>query len=101
MSTETDSADDYVSIDFLHAAERIAENLHGDAKAEVVSIIAGQSAKLGLIDEALGLAETISDPFTRDNTLSEIAAASTATGTSDYIDTSLELIHGPGRRGFP
>ena len=100
MSTETDSADDYVSIDFLHAAERIAENLHGDAKAEVVSIIAGRYAKLGLIDEALGLAETISDPFTRDNTLSEIAAASIATGTLDYIDASLEMIDDPGSRSL-
>ena len=100
MSTETDSGDDYVSIEFLQAAERIAENLHGDAKAEVVSIIAGRYAKLALIDEALGLAETISDPFTRDNTLSEIAAASIATGTSDYVDTSLQMIDDPGSRSL-
>ncbi len=100
MSTETDSGDDYVSIEFLDAAERIAEKLHGDAKAEVVSIIAGRYAKLALIDEALQLAETISDPFTRDNTLSEIAAASIATGTLDYVEASLELIDDPGNRSL-
>lgn len=100
MSTETDSGDDYVDIEFLHAAERIAENLHGDAKAEVVSIIARRYAKLALMDEALGLAETISDPFTRDTTLSEIAAASIATGTSDYVDASLEMIDDPGSRSL-
>ena len=100
MSTETDSGDDYVYIEFLQAAERIAEDLHGDAKVEVVSIIAGRYAKLALMDEALGLAETISDPFTRDNTLSEIAAASIATGTSDYVNASLEMIDDPGSRSL-
>lgn len=98
--SETDSGDDYVHIEFLHAAERIAENLHGDAKAEVVSIIAARYAKLALIDEAFALAETISDPFTRDKTLSEVAAASIITGTSDYVDASLELIDDPGSRSL-
>ncbi|HET6975861.1 MAG TPA: tetratricopeptide repeat protein [Pyrinomonadaceae bacterium] len=100
MSTDTDSGDDYVHIEFLHAAERIAANLHGDAKAEVISIIAGRYAKLALMDEALGLAETISDPFTRDHTLSEIAAASTATGAADYVDASLEMIDDHGSRSL-
>jgi hypothetical protein len=100
MSTETDSGDDYVQIDFLHAAERIAENIHGDAKAEAVSLIAGRYAKLALMDDALGLAETISDPFTRDKTLCEIAAASIATGTSVYVETSLEMIDDPGSRSL-
>jgi tetratricopeptide (TPR) repeat protein len=100
MSTETDSGDDYVSIEFLQAAERIAENLHGDAKIEVVSIIAVRYAKLALLNEALGMAETISDPFTRDNTLSEIAAASIATGAPDYVDAALEMIEDPGSRSL-
>jgi tetratricopeptide (TPR) repeat protein len=100
MSPETDSGDDYVSIEFLHAAERIAENLHGDAKAEVASIIARRYAKLALMDEALRLTETISDPFTRDNTLSEIAAASIATDTSEYVEPTLEMIDDPGNHSL-
>jgi tetratricopeptide (TPR) repeat protein len=84
--------------EFLTVAERLAENLQDDARAEVVSIIATRYAKLELIDHAIALAETISDPFTRDNTFVEIAAASISAGTSDYADALLEMIDEPAIR---
>ncbi len=92
MATEANTNADYTSIEFLTAAESLAENFREYAQDEVIPIIAARYAKLGLIDHSIELAETISDPFTRDNTLSEIALASISAGASDYIDSLLELI---------
>src|ERR1051325_857860 len=80
------------------AAERLAVALEGDAQAEVISIIASRYAKLGLVDHAIELAETISDPFARNNTFAEIAAASITDGDSDDADALLEMIDDPGTR---
>ncbi|HEU0253176.1 MAG TPA: tetratricopeptide repeat protein, partial [Pyrinomonadaceae bacterium] len=65
---------------------------------EVVSIVAARYAKLELFDHAIELADTISDPFARDNTLTEIAAASIATGAPEYSDALLEMIEDVGAR---
>ena len=96
MSSEWDLND----IEFLAAAERLVENLQGDAQDEVVSIIAARYAKREFIDHAIDLAEIISDPYTRDNTFAEIAAASIAAGTSDYAGELLEMIDDPGVRSL-
>jgi len=49
-------------------------------------------------DRAIEPAETISDPFARNNTFAEIAAASITNGASDYADALLEMIDDPGTR---
>ena len=97
MTSEPDLND----VEFLAAAERLVENLQGDAQDEVVSILATRYAKRRFVDHALDLADTISDPYTRDNTFAEIAAASiSTTGTSDYADELLEEIDDPGVRSL-
>jgi hypothetical protein len=87
-------------IEFLAAAERLLENLQGDAQDEVVSILATRYAKREFVEHAIDLAETISDPYTRDNTFAEIAAASIAAGASDYAGELLEMIDDPGVRSL-
>ena len=98
MTSEADGNGNHSGRQFLMEAEKLAENLQGDAQAEVISIIAARYAKLELVDHAIELAQTIYDPFMRDNTFAEIAAASITTGTSDYVDTLLEMIDDPGVR---
>jgi tetratricopeptide (TPR) repeat protein len=96
MTTEADLND---GMEFLLATERLADNLEDDdAKAEVVSIIAARYAKLEQLDDAIELAQTIFDPFMRNNTFAEIAAASITTGASDYADALIEMIDDPGSR---
>ncbi len=94
----TDTSNDNGTPEFLTAAERLTDNLRGEARDEIISVIASHYANLELIDYAIELAETISDPFMRDNTLAEISAASIATGTSEYADALLEMIDDPGIR---
>jgi len=94
MTPEADSKDRT----FLMAVEKVAANLQGDAQAEITSIIATRYAKLELVHHAIELAETIFDPFTRDNTFAEIAATSITTGSSDYADALLEMIDDPAVR---
>lgn len=98
MTSEAVHNSDNGGREFLMAAERLAEDLQGDAQAEVISIIAARYAKLELVDHAIELAETIPDPFTRDNTFAEIAAASITTSTADYADALLQMIDDPGVR---
>ena len=100
MTTEADSNDDNYDSEFLAAAERFAENLQDETHAEVLSIVAARYAKREFVDHAIDLAETISDPYTRDNTFAEIAAASIASGTSDYAGELLEMIDDPGVRSL-
>ena len=92
------SEDDFSSVEFLTTAEKLAENLQSDARAEAVSILAARYAKLGLVDHAIDLAETISDPFTRDNTLLEIVTGSIAFAAADYRESLLEMVDEPGMR---
>ena len=100
MTSEADPIDDNNGNEFLAAAERVSENLFDDAHSEVVSIVAARYAKREFVDHAIDLAETISDPYTRDNTFAAIAAASITTGTSDYADELLEMIDDPGVRSL-
>lgn len=100
MTTEADLNDDNNGYEFLAAAERVAENLFDDAHSEVVSILAARYAKRKFVDHAIDLADTISDPYTRDNTFAEIAAASIAIGASEYADELLEMIDDPGVRSL-
>ena len=99
MTTEANTNHDNDASEFLLAAEKLAVDLEGDAQAEVISIIAARYAKLGLVDHAIELAETISDPFARNNAFAEIAAASITNGDdSDYAEALLEAIDDPGTR---
>jgi hypothetical protein len=97
MTSEANHNDNDVT-EFLMAAEKFAVHLEGDAHAEVISIIASRYARLGLVDRAIELAETISDPFARNNTFAEIAAASITNSDSDYAEALLETIDDPGIR---
>lgn len=86
--------------EFLPVVEKFAHDLQGEVQAEVISIIAGRYAKLEFLDHAIELAETISDPFTRDNTFAQIAAASITTGNPDYAGALVEAIEDPGVRSM-
>jgi tetratricopeptide (TPR) repeat protein len=100
MTSAGNLNDDTVGAEFLSVAEKLIEKFQSDARAEMVSIIATRYSKLGLIEHAIDLAETISDPLTRDNTFAEIAAGSITTGTSDYVDSLLEMIDDPSARSM-
>jgi tetratricopeptide (TPR) repeat protein len=98
--TEEDTNDYQDGGEFLTVVEKLAHDLHGEVHAEVISIIAGRYAKLEFLDYAIELAETIFDPFTRDNTFAQIAAASITNGNSDYAGPLLEAIEDPAVRSM-
>ena len=96
MTTETD---DNVA-ELLPVAEHLAGSLYGDAQAEVLAIIAARYAKNDHLDHAIDLAETIPDPFTRENTFSEIAATAVIKNNTEYADGLLGMIDEPGVRSL-
>jgi hypothetical protein len=96
----TEAYSDSRGLEFLAVVERLVQDLPGDVRNEVMSVIAGRYAKLELLDHAIELTETISDPFTRDNTFTQIAAASITTGNSDYADALLDMLDDPAVRSM-
>ena len=89
-----------INDEFLTVVEKLAHDIHGEVHDEVISIIVARYAKLDLLDHAIELTETISDPFVRDNTFIKIAAASITTGNSHYADGLLEMIEDPAIRSL-
>ncbi len=98
--TEIFNEDDFDGESFLACAARVAqavENLEGHS--EVMSLIAVRCAGLGLLDVAVQLTETITDPYARDQALANIAAECVGFDEADYADELIKRLEDPGLYG--
>jgi tetratricopeptide (TPR) repeat protein len=82
---------------FLACAVRVAETVGNlDGYSELASLIATRYAEAGLLDVAVDLAETIEDPYSREQLLAGIAAECVAFGEDEYARELLQMIGDPG-----
>ncbi len=76
--------------DALSAALRMSASIkNADAYDDVASSLAHRYAQRSVFDRAVGIADTIKDPYTMDKTIGEIAVAAAAAG---YETEAFELI---------
>lgn len=88
------AANEDVSEDVLEVAILLTQTVDGDGYAELSQSIANQLAERGDLQRALDVAETIADPYLRDQTLGNIATMSVDVNEDEATDF-LEAIEDP------
>src|SRR5947209_18212926 len=82
---------------FLASAARVAETIETQEDySEILSLIAVRCAGLGLLDAAIQLAESVNDPYIRDQSLASVATECVARGENIYADELLGMIEDSG-----
>ncbi len=83
-------------LEFVDAAVAVANSLETGARNEIMSAAAVIYSTLGLLDDAIKSADEISDSYSRDITIAQVAVHAVASETTDNVLSLVESIEDLG-----